>query len=146
MKTPGSIFLLVAASAAFLIALLHIAIVFIGRKGYGYFGAAQLIPLLDKGSSWPAIITFGLAVIFAACGLYGLSGAGFLPHLPLLRLGLIVIGAVFTLRGLALVREIPQFISHSASLPGRELVFSSVSLIIGLLYLAGLILRWRDLA
>jgi hypothetical protein len=146
MKTPGSILLLLASLASFLIALLHLAIVFIGRKAYGYFGAAQLIPLLDKGSPWPAIITFGLAVIFALCGLYGLSGAGLLPHLPLLRLGLIDIGAVFTLRGLALVREIPQFIRQSASLPGRELVFSSVSLVIGLLYLVGLVLRWRELA
>ncbi len=146
MKTPGSILLLLASLAAFLVALLHVAIVFIGRKGYGYFGAAQLIPLVDKGSPWPAIITFALAAIFAICGLYGLSGADILPHLPLLRLGLIIIGAVFTLRGLALVREIPQFISHSASLPGRELVFSSVSLIVGLLFLIGLALRWRDLA
>lgn len=146
MKTPGSILLLLASLAALLVALLHVAIVFIGRKGYGYFGAAQLIPLLDKGSPWPAIITLFLAAIFAVCGLYGLSGAGLLPRLPLLRLGLIVIGSVFTLRGLALVKEIPKVVSHSASLPGRELVFSSISLVIGLLYLAGLILRWRDLA
>ncbi len=145
MNTLGSILLLLAAVAVFLIALLHIAIIFIGRNGYGYFGAAQLIPLLDKGSPWPAIITFLLAAIFAVCGVYGLSGAGVLPHLPLLRLGLIAIGAVFTLRGLALVKEIPQFVSHSTSFPARELVFSSVSLVIGLLYLAGLILRWRDL-
>jgi len=146
MKTPGSIFLLLAAVAAFLLALLHIAIIFTGRRGYGYFGAAQLIPLLDKGSPWPAIITFILAAIFTVCGVYGLSGVDILPHLPLLRLGLIAIGAVFTLRGLALVKEIPQYISHSTSFPARELVFSSVSLIIGLLYLVGLVLRWRDLA
>ncbi len=146
MKTPGSILLLLAAIAIFLIALLHGAIIFIGRRGYGYFGAAQLIPLVDKGSPWPTIITFILAAVFAVCGVYGLSGAGILPHLPLLRLGLIAIGAVFTLRGLALVKEIPQFLRGAASLPARELVFSSVSLVIGLLYLTGLILRWRDLA
>ncbi|MBI4732717.1 MAG: hypothetical protein HY781_11465 [Chloroflexi bacterium] len=145
MKTPVSILLLLASLSAFLVALLHVAIVFIGRKGYGYFGAAQLIPLVDKGSPWPAVITFALAGIFAVCGLYGLSGAGFLPHLPLLRLGLIVIGAVFTLRGLALVREIPKVIRHSAALPGRELVFSSVSLIVGLFYLTGILLGWREL-
>lgn len=146
MKTPGSLLLLLASSAAFLLALLHIAIVIIGRKGYGYFGAAQLIPLVQKGSLWPAFITLILVGIFTVCGLYGLSGAGILQHLPLLRHGLILIGAVFSLRGLALVKEIPPFISHNTSVPTRELIFSSVSLIIGLLYLTGLILRWRDLA
>ena len=146
MKTFGSTLFVIAGILAFMIALLHVAIIFIGRNGYGYFGAAQLIPLVEKGSPWPVIITLILAGIFTVCGLYGLSGAGSLPHLPLLRLGLGVIGAVFTLRGLALVKEIPQFISHTTSVPARELVFSSVSLLIGLLYLAGLIFRWSELA
>jgi len=145
MKTPASLLLLLASLAAFLIALLHLAIIFIGRKGYGYFGAAQLIPLVEKGSPWPAIITFILAAIFAMCGVYGLSGAGILPHLPLLRLGLIVIGAVFALRGLALVKEIPQFLRGAATFPTREMIFSGVSLAVGLCYLVGSILRWREL-
>lgn len=144
MKIPDSILLLVSIMS-FLLALLHIAIIFIGRKGYDYFGASQLIPLVEKGSAWPAIVTFFLAVIFAVCGAYGLSGAGLLPQLPLLRLGLITIGVVFTLRGLALVKEIPQFVRQTNPFPARELVFSSVSLIIGLFYLAGVILRWHDL-
>jgi hypothetical protein len=145
LNNPGSLNLVIAAFAAFLIALLHVAIIFLGRKGYGYFGAAQLVPLVEKGSPIPVLITLGLVVIFALCGLYGLSGAGLVPHLPLLRLGLAVIGAAFTLRGLALAREIPLFLAHNPSLPARELVFSSVSLLVGLLYLAGLVLRWREL-
>jgi len=146
MKTPGSILLLLAAVAVFLVALLHVAIVIIGRKGYGYFGAAQLIPLLENGSPWPAIITLVLALAFAACGLYGLSGAGILPRLPLLRPGLIAIGAVFTLRGLALVKEVPQFLGGAPSLPARELFFSGISLVVGILFLVGLGLRWLELA
>ena len=60
-------------------------------------------------------------------------------------MGLFAIGAIFFLRGLALVKEIPQFVNHAVSLPTRELYFSSVSLVIGIMYLIGLVLRWRDL-
>lgn len=143
MKIPDTI-LLIASIASFLLALLHITIIFIGRKAYGYFGASQLIPLVDKGSAFPVIVTFFLVVIFAVCGIFGLSGAGLLPQLPLLRFGLITIGVVFTLRGLALVKEIPQFVYQTSSFTARELVFSCISLIIGLLYLAGVVLRWHD--
>ena len=146
MKITGSVLLVIAAIAVLCIALLHIAIIFLGRKAYGYFGAAQLIPLVEKGSPWPTVITFLLAGVFAVCGLYGLSGAGVLPHLPLLRIGLMAVSAVFTLRGLALIKEIPKALRMAGAVPQRELVFSSVSLVTGLLFLSGLILRWHDLA
>ena len=50
MGTLGSIILVLATIATFLIALLHIAIIFVGQKGYAYFGASQLLPLVKKGS------------------------------------------------------------------------------------------------
>ena len=144
MKIPDFIFLL-ASIASFLIALVHIIIIFMGRKGYEFFGAAQLIPLLEKSASRLALITFILAIIFVICGVYGLSGARVFPHLVLLRLVLIIIAAGYILRGLAFVKEVILVFGHSASVPTRELVFSSVSLIVGLLYLTGLVLNWSTL-
>ena len=45
----------------------------------------------------------GAALIFAVFGLYALSGAGSIRHLPLLRLGLIGISSLYLLRGLFII-------------------------------------------
>jgi hypothetical protein len=89
-----------------------------------------------------------VALIFAIWGLYGLSGAGLIRRLPLLRLGLLVIGAIYTLRGLLLI---PLLLASLGLLAAPEpilpqaLLASLVSLLIGCLYLAGALASWRDL-
>ncbi len=89
-----------------------------------------------------------VALIFAIWGLYGLSGAGLLRRLPLLRLALLVIGAIYTLRGLLLIPLLLASLGLLASpepiLP-QALLASLVSLLIGCLYLAGTFTAWRDL-
>ena len=44
----------------------------------------------------------GIATVLATWAAYALSGAGLLPRLPLLRTGLVVISAVYLLRGAVL--------------------------------------------
>jgi len=89
-----------------------------------------------------------VALIFAIWGLYGLSGAGLLRRLPLLRLVLLAIGAIYTLRGLLLVPLLLISLGVLASpepiLP-QALLASLVSLSIGCLYLAGTFAAWHDL-
>jgi hypothetical protein len=98
----------------------------------------------------PALLASSLfvALIFAIWGLYGLSGAGLIRRLPLLRLGLIVIGAIYTLRGLLLIPLLLASLGLLASpapiLP-QALLASLVSLVTGCLYLAGTLIGWRDL-
>jgi hypothetical protein len=138
----SSRWLTAAAVLCFGIALLHAAIIFMGPEAYTYFGAPPELARFDaRGSMIPDLQAAGLALIFAAFGAYALSGAGRIRRLPLLRLGLVVIGAVFTLRGLALFVQLAQMVSGTATAPPRMAVFSLVSLITGVAFLAGTIPR-----
>ena len=140
----SSRWLTLAAALCFAIALLHGAMIFMGPWAYAYFGAPQLGRAEAAGFAYPDQMAAGLVVIFAAFGVYALSGAGHVRRLPLLRVGLVLIGAVFTLRGLALFVELAQMASGAGIAP-RMAVFSLVSLITGVAFLAGTLPRWRTL-
>jgi len=99
----------------------------------------------ESGSAFPALMTLFLAAIFAIWGFYGLSGVGVIRRLPLLKIALILIGAVCTLRGVAVFQQLFQIFASSVAVAPREIVFSLVSLIIGLAYLIGAISNWRGL-
>jgi predicted transporter len=144
MNKTGRTLLAIGGGANLAIALLHLVIISIGPPAYIYFGAAELAPLAEQRAPMPALVTFLLALIFVAFGLYALSGAGFLRRFPLLAVGLIGIGMIYTLRGLKVIPEEIAFVQE-ASVPGRAVVFSAVSLFIGIAYLAGTILHWRYL-
>lgn len=134
-----------AAALCFAIAALHAAIIFMGPDAYTYFGAPPELARYDaRGSMIPDLQAAVLALIFAVFGAYALSGAGRMRRLPLLRPGLVVIGAVFTLRGLALFVQLPMLV-RGDPLPPRMAVFSLVSLLTGLAFLAGTLPRWRVL-
>jgi len=110
-----------------------------------YFGAWESV----ASKVWLLYISgYFVALIFVLFGFYALSSIGKIRRLPLLRTGLVVIGVVFTLRGLFLVLEIlvnAGVLKGSMIIPTRELISSLVSLIIGLLYLAGIIGYWSQL-
>lgn len=131
---------------SFAVALLHVVAIFIGAPAYRYFGAGEeMATAAESGSAFPALLTLFLVVIFAIWGFYGLSGAGVIRRLPLLKIALLLIGAVYTLRGAVVFQQLFQIAASSAEVASREIVFSLVSLIIGLAYLVGTILNWRGL-
>lgn len=134
--------LLLAAAGSFAVALLHAVIIVIGPSAYRYFGAGDLAPLAEQGSAMPALITSFLVVLFAVWGVYALSGAGVVRRLPLLGVALILIAAIYTLRGLLLIPELIQLARGDLAEP-RMAVFSAVSLTIGILYCAGVVSRRR---
>lgn len=141
--TAGRSWLTLAAAMSFGVAALHAAIVVAGPPAYTYFGAGDLAPLAARGSPVPALLTLVLVVVFAAFGLYALSGAARVRRLPLLTAALVAIGCVYTLRGLAFFVEVFQLAGGTAAFPPRFAVFSAVSLAIGLTYLVGTARRWR---
>lgn len=134
----------VAGGLSFAVALFQ-AVVCFSPSWSLYFGAPE-----ELASNATILIIAGLfmAIVFAAFGLYALSGAGAIRALPLLRWGLLTIGSVYLLRGLLLI---PQLLTMRGLLPLDEsfspqmLASSAVSLLIGLLYLAGTILEWHNL-
>lgn len=141
---PPSRWLTAAAALCFGIALLHAAMIFMDPWIYAYFGAPQLGRAKAAGYSYPDLMAAGLVLIFAAFGAYALSGAGRIRRLPLLRIGLVLIGMVFTLRGLVLIPELAGLAS-GADVPPRMAFFSLVSLVTGVAFLAGTRSRWRQM-
>jgi hypothetical protein len=110
-----------------------------------YFGAPEKLV-----SNLPMLYVAGLivAVIFGVFGLYALAGAGTIRPLPLLRLGLVGIGGVYTLRGLVVIPVLlikAGILQSSAVIPPQASAASLISLFIGVLYLAGTMLGWREL-
>jgi hypothetical protein len=101
-----------------------------------YMGAADLAPLAERGSLVPPLLTGGLVIVFALWALYAFSGAGLARRLPLLRAGLVIIGSIYTLRGLAVFIELTYWFLGKLPNP-RMAAFSAVSLSIGIFYLAG---------
>ncbi|MBK5723138.1 hypothetical protein JGH11_19920 [Dysgonomonas sp. Marseille-P4677] len=89
---------------------------------------AEIHPLL------PYAMTVFVAVIFLIFGLYGLSGAGKIKELPLLRIGVFTIAAIYLLRGI--IGSIIN-IGFESSFLWYHLLFSLCALGIGLLFLLG---------
>jgi hypothetical protein len=141
VKTSATSVLISAALLSFVIALLHIVIIGIGSPGYLYFGAADMAELSAQGSWVPAMVTWGLTAVFVVFGLYALAGAGVIRGLPFVRVGVVVIGGAYTLRGLVLILDLVR-LSRGGGYPARQTVFSAVSLAVGLMYLAGAF--WRS--
>jgi hypothetical protein len=127
-----------ALVGSFLLMALHLAMPLAGPGAYGYFGAAELVALAQAGSPVPALLTIGVAALLGVAGLFALSGARRFPELPLRRPALAVIGGIFTLRGLLLVPELASVVAGSSLRPPRALLFSAISLSLGLCVLAGL--------
>jgi hypothetical protein len=111
-------------------ALLHVAIIFGGPGWYRAFGAGErMARLAARGAVYPALLTAGIASVLAVWALYGLSGAGVIRRLPLLRPALVVIAGVYGTRGLlgvpaVLIAEGP----YAEELRGRMPFMISTSL------------------
>jgi len=131
-------FLILGSGVSFFIAVLHLALVF-KPQWYRYFGADELVQLYEQGSPFTVLVTSGLTLMFAAWGAYALSGAGVIRQLPLLRTVLISIGVIYVLRGLLLPSELAKVLQ--SGYPVRFVIFSTGSLVTGLLYLVGSLAR-----
>lgn len=141
----GKPWLLAAGAGSFAVSALHVVIIFIGASAYRYFGAGEEMAAGDeKGSLIPALITFGIAGVFFIFGMYALSGAQLLKRLPLVKPVLVVISAIFLLRGAGFFIELLGII-YNYEVPLRHAVFSFVALLIGLLYGVGTIKAWKSL-
>ena len=139
MNTGARAFLLAGGLASLAVALLHVAIAIIGAPAYLWFGAGPyLAALAQAGSPLPAALTMVVALALVLAGAYALSGAGLVPRLPRLAEGIWLIGAIYSLRGLAAFPQAVRLLSGGPMEP-RELVFSLVSLGLGVLYLAGVV-------
>jgi hypothetical protein len=115
-----------------------------GPDWYRLFGAGEAMAVLaDRGSLRPALITLAIAGVLAVWATYAFSGAGLLPALPWLKPVLIVIAAVYTLRGL--VGFVLVFVAPAGNSPAFWLWSSVICLAIGVVHIVGLAQRWTAL-
>lgn len=90
------------------------------------------------------VVGMGAAPILAIFSFYALSGAGSIPHLPLLRLGLIGISSIFLLRGFFIILNA---LVRLGILEGEDLIQGEIASLVflgaGLTHAIGTMLKWR---
>lgn len=144
MKT-GANYFIAGAVLNFFIAALHIVIIFQGAAGYRYFGAGEEMAQLDEaGSLKPALVTLAVTFFFIIFGFYGLSAAVKLRKLPFLKIIVIIIAAIFVIRGLAFVADL-YMMQKDPVYPTQMIYFSLVALLVGVCYTLGITKNWRTL-
>ncbi len=137
-------YLKIAGALSFIAALLHLAVIVGGPAWYRFFGAGEaMATMAEQGLLRPTIITICISTVLAVWGAYAWSAAGVIPKLPLLKLALILITAVYLLRGVlglfAPLSSHPEITQNSASF----WIWSSIiCLVFGLVHLKGVLSKW----
>jgi hypothetical protein len=141
---PGTPWLIVGGSLSVAAALLHIACIFGGPDWYRFFGAGEGIARAAARGDWaPMVITLVISAILLIWAAYAFSGAGSLPRVPLLRTSLVVITAIYLLRGLIFVPLHLWRPQHSDSFA----IWSSLIVFLyGAVYAIGTCKAWRHLS
>lgn len=127
-----------AGTVCFLIAILHVAIIIVGPSAYRYFGAGEdLSSMAEKHSMIPTLVTAFIATVIAMFGLYAFSGAGEITRMPFLGPVLIIIGTIFSLRGLVLPVQLYLLLTKPHQTEIKEIFFSIIALATGYCFLYG---------
>lgn len=139
----GSPWLRVGGWLSVAAAVLHVAVIVGGPDWYRFVGAGEaMAQAVERGAWMPHGITLAIAAVLSIWAAYAFSGAGRIARLPLLRTGLIVISAIYCLRGLSLIPLAllrPQFVDSFA-------IWSSlIVMAYGLAYAVGTWRAWPDL-
>jgi len=131
-----------AAGLSFFMAICQ-TVISLSPAAAAYFKAP--LPLLENRMQL-FLVGEGAALILIIFGLYALSGAGSIPRLPLLRLGLIGISSLYLLRGLFFMISLLIFLGV---LKGEILIQGEIATLIflaaGIAYAVGTGLNWKEM-
>ncbi|GGP38826.1 hypothetical protein [Shewanella saliphila] len=132
--------LVIAGCLSLFAALLHISCIFGGPDWYLFFGAGEsMAQMAADGETYPTIVTLVIATVLCVWGLYAFSGAGLIVKLPLLKTCLVLITAVYLIRGVAGL--IVPFFTSASEIHQNSMTFwlvsSTVCCIYGIYYLLG---------
>jgi len=143
MFITGSQALVLGASLSLLAALAHIACVVVGAPAYRLLGAGERVArAAEAGKRQPTLVTLALSSVLIVWAAYALGAAGVIDLLPLSKLVLPVIVAVYLGRAVAFPLLKPAFPENSNTF---WLVSSGICLFIGLIHLYGLAAVWAAL-
>ena len=145
----GDRLLVAGGSFTAVAAPLHVAIILGGPGWYRFFGACErMARLATRGSIYPALITAFIAAVLAVWALYAFSGAGLIRRLPLLRLALTSIAAVYLARGILgvpVVLFVNDPYTNQLKVKMTFMVVSSlICVVLGLSYAIGAARLWRN--
>ena len=127
-----------------LASLLHLAVIVGGPSWYRFFGAGEdMARLAERGSVAPTLVTIGIASVLAVWAAYAFSGAGLIMRLPLIRTALVLISAVYLLRGLILI---PVLVANPGGVQPFVLWSSLIVLVYGVAYAVGTWIAWPALS
>lgn len=137
--------LILAGILSFCAAILQAVIAFVPEWSAAYGASDALV------SNPPRLLVLGLLVslLLVIFGLYGLSGAGIIRRLPLLRLGLLAIGLLYCMVGINFIFQVLVMLGilpSAGPIPIYQLLVSFGALVAGLAYLIGLVVSWKRLS
>lgn len=141
-------YLVIAGIFSFVASALHLGIIFGGPKWYRFFGAGErMAQQAEINPIKPAVITLCIALVLVIWGLYAWSGAGIVPKLPLLKLGLVLITSIYIVRGIGGIAA--PFISEHPAVKENSKAFwiwsSLICLLLGVIHLLGVVTLWQYL-
>lgn len=140
MSRDGRQMLILGAILVACVSLFHFACAVVGPQAFRKLGSEAMASAVENGAAWPTLLALGLGALFGLAALYALSAAGRFRRLPLVRVAIVAIGAVFALRGIAFVPEFMAFLRTNDAALLLNLFYSAIALLIGVLYLLGLML------
>ncbi len=137
-----------AGILSFTASLIHIGVIFGGPNWYRFFGAGErMAQLAEAKSIKPILVTIGIALMLLFCAVYAWSGAGIIAKVPFLKYILMLITAVYMIRGL--VGIIAPYISTHPAISANSKSFwfwsSLVCLVVGVVHFYGVAVHWSTL-
>ena len=144
MNRPSYV-LILAGVLSFCAAVFQAVIAFVPAWSAA-FGARDALV-----SNSPLLLTLGLgvALLLVIFGLYGLSGAGVIRRLPLLRPGLFVIGLLYSMVGINFIFQVLAMLGilpSAGPIPIYLLLVTFGAFVAALAYLIGLAVNWKRLS
>ena len=144
MNRPS--YLLILAGVLSFCAAIFQAVIAVVPAWSAAFGASEALV-----SNPPLLLALGLlvALLLVIFGFYGLSGAGVIRRLPLLRLGLLAIGLLYSLVGINFIFQVPVILGivpSAGPIPIHIVLVSFGALVACLAYLIGLAVSWKRLS
>ncbi len=144
MNNRRNIFLIAGGILSIIASLLHIAIIIGGAEWLRFFGAGEaMAKMAEEGSIYPIIITFIIASVLFLWALYAFSGAGIIRRLPYLKPALVLITAVYLIRGFGVI---PAYFIQPDLIDDFMIWSSVICSVYGIFYLIGTISVWDYLS
>ncbi|MEO6688338.1 MAG: hypothetical protein ABIS07_04295, partial [Dokdonella sp.] len=140
---PGAQALVIGASLSAAAALAHLACIVLGAPAYRFMGAGErMARAAEAGRARPTWVTVAISGVLLIWAAYALSAAGVIGRLPLSRVVLPAICAVYLGRAIAFPWLKRAFPENSRTF---WWISSGICLVIGLVHLCGVVSVWHTL-